>query len=203
MIRSPLHAGWLGPTAILIGANVVFYVYTSILGGDFIQTGDSPLYLFAQVNSEVFQGGAYWQLFTSLFVHVDIVHLVGNMFFLLIFGLRAEELFNVRQYFLIYFASGLAGNVLTLFVPFIEASAGASGAIFGVFAAVTIYLRRSVGQSIMTALFYVFFLLLFNIGAQVNVFAHLGGAFAGLIIGYWLARRRKKPSFHMTYSYSR
>ena len=193
------------PTYIIIALNIIFYVYTSIFGGDFITTGDSAIFLFGQVNYCVIYYGWYWQLFTSMFVHVTVVHLLGNMFFLLIFGLRAEELFSLKEYLLIYFLSGLAGNLLTLLFGFDMISAGASGAIFGVFGACIIYFRRAIGQSIMSALVYAFFLLMISSGPSVNVFAHLGGLVVGLLIGYVLGATRRRsvtPTYEHRYSFS-
>jgi rhomboid protease GluP len=144
--------------------------------------------------------GWFWQLFTAMFVHVNIIHLLGNMFFLLIFGLRAEELFKIQEYLLIYFLSGLAGNLLTLlFGISAPPSAGASGAIFGLFGACTIYIRRAFGQSLIGALLYSFFFLMISAGENVNNLAHLGGLVVGLLIGYALATMRK---FRITYEYS-
>jgi rhomboid protease GluP len=192
------------PTYIIIALNIIFYVYTSILSGNIVEMDYYVIQQYGQYNLFVLNG-AYWQLFTSMFVHVSIVHLLGNMFFLLIFGLRAEELFSLKEYLLIYFLSGLAGNLLSLAfgpysapgIPFV--SAGASGAIFGVFGACIIYVRRAVGQSIITALMYAFFLFMINIGPGVNFLAHLGGLAVGLLIGYALAATRR---FRMTYKYN-
>jgi rhomboid protease GluP len=191
------------PTFIIIALNMIFYAYTSVIGGDFIETNYDVILQYGQVNYFVFNGW-YWQLFTSMFVHVNIVHLLGNMFFLLIFGLRAEEMFNIQEYLAIYFLSGLAGNLLSLlFGPLAPPSAGASGAIFGVFGACVIYVRRSIGQSIITALMYSFFLFMINISPGVNVLAHLGGLVVGLLIGYFLAMKSqvKKP-YRFSYRYS-
>jgi len=193
------------PTYIIIALNMIFYVCTSIIGGDFITTGDRAILLYGQVNYLVIYYGWYWQLFTSMFVHVNIVHLLGNMFFLLIFGLRAEELFSLKEYLLIYFLSGLAGNLLTLLFGVDMISAGASGAIFGVFGACTIYFRRAIGQSIMSALLYAFFLLMISSGPSVNIFAHLGGLVAGLFMGYVLGATRRRsvtPTYEYRYSFS-
>jgi rhomboid protease GluP len=139
-----------------------------------------------------------------MFVHVSIVHLLGNMFFLLIFGLRAEELFSLKEYLLIYFLSGLTGNLLTLLFGLDMVSAGASGAIFGVFGACIIYIRRAIGQSIITALMYAFFLFMINIGPGVNFLAHLGGLAVGLLIGYVLGATRRRsvtPTYEYRYSF--
>jgi len=179
------------PTTFLVIANLLVYVYTSVVGGNFIETGDRALYQWGQFNLYVMNGW-YWQLLTSIFVHVDIIHLSLNMFFLLIFGFRAEELFSPEEYFFIYFLSGLSGNLLTLLLMHpLTRSAGASGAIFGIFGACVIYLRKTFGQSIVGALLYSFLLLIMSTGSNVNNYAHFGGLAAGLIIGYGLAKSRK------------
>lgn len=189
------------PTYILIMLNVAAYVYTSVVGGNFVETNYDLILLYGQVNLFVINGW-YWQLFTSMFIHVSIIHLLGNMLFLLIFGLRAEEVFSVQEYFLIYLLSGFAGNLLSLLLgPSALPSAGASGAIFGMFGACVIYFRRAFGQSIVTALLYAFFLLIINSGPGVNVLAHLGGLVVGLLIGYGIAITRRGRAKHQ-YSYS-
>jgi rhomboid protease GluP len=193
------------PTFALIAANVIVYAYTSFLSGNSIRTSDPVLEVFGQFNYYVMQGEV-WRLFTAMFVHADIVHLFGNMFFLLIFGLRAEEMFDIKEYMLIYFLSGLAGGFLTLTLwPLDTLSVGASGAIFGMVGATIIYARRSIGQSIITALLYAFFLFFLNLGENVNYLAHLGGLLVGLLIGYVLAtsrRARQHITYHYKYSYS-
>jgi len=188
------------PTYILLSLNIVIYIYTSIIGNNFVETSSYVIRLYGQVNYRVIYEGWYWQLFTAMFIHADIVHLFGNMFFLLVFGLRAEDLFSIPEYFLIYVLSGLVGNVLTLLLGPNTVSVGASGAIFGMFGACTIYVRRTIGQSILTALVYSFFLLMISSGPNVNFLAHLGGLVAGLLIGYALAATRKFRTIY-TYEY--
>jgi rhomboid protease GluP len=192
------------PTYLLIALNVVFYAYTSIAGGSFLETNELMIITFGQVKALIIYYPYWvWQLLTSMFVHIDIVHISGNMLFLLIFGLRAEEMFSLPEYLSIYLLGGLAGNLLSLaFLPLNVPSAGASGAIFGMFGATILYSRRSVGQSMIGALVYAGFLLLLNSGENVNYFAHFGGLGAGLLIGYILASKHKKETKYSTsYSY--
>jgi rhomboid protease GluP len=190
------------PTYILIAANIIIYAYTSILSGNVFETSDGVILSYGQDNLAVLNGEV-WRLFTAIFIHANIVHIFGNMFFLLIFGLRAEDMFDVKEYLLIYFLSGLAGGFLTLlFLPG-SLSVGASGAIFGVLGATVIYIRRAIGQSIISALMYAFFLLAINTGPEVNVAAHLGGLIVGLLLGYLLAATRKpKATYNYRYNYS-
>ena len=178
------------PTTALIVINLVVYAFTSVVGGNFLYTNDKILLGLGQYNNFVMSGG-WWQLFTAMFVHVDLIHLLGNMLFLLIFGARGEELFSEKEFFFIYFAGGLSGNLLTLLMGPSTVSAGASGAIFGMLGACVMYLGQTLGQSIMGALMFSFFLLLITSGRQVNLFAHFGGLAAGLAIGYALAKSRK------------
>ena len=190
------------PTYILIALNVAIYIYGAIVGGNAFTTGDTVVYQWGQVNLFVFEG-AYYQLVTSMFIHASIVHLVGNMLFLFIFGLRGEEMFSLPEYLGIYLIGGLVGNLLSLaFGPYFI-SVGASGAIFSLFGACVIYGRRSVRQSILGALVFAFFLFVINSGEGVNILAHLGGLGFGLIVGYYIATRRKPNQQEpVKYSYS-
>jgi rhomboid protease GluP len=188
------------PTYILIALNVAIYIYGAIVGGNALVTSDNFVYQWGQVNLYVFQG-QYWQLITSMFVHASIVHLTGNMLFLLIFGLRGEEMFSLPEFLAIYIVGGLVGNVLSLVFGPLFVSVGASGAIFALFGACIIYGRRSVRQSILGALIYAFFLFFINTGEGVNIVAHLGGLAFGLIVGYLIASSRK-PSDPYKVKYS-
>jgi rhomboid protease GluP len=191
------------PTYILIALNIAVYIYTSIVGGNALNTnlnGIPPIYQF---NYDVFNG-AYFQLLTSIFVHASIAHIVGNMLFLLIFGLRGEEMFSLPEYLGIYIGGGLAGNLLSLALGPNLVSVGASGAIFALFGAIVIFARRSVRQSILGALVYAFFLFFISgLSPDVNLLAHIGGLGFGLLVGYWLGTRRKPhEQYGVKYSHS-
>ncbi|MCK4668716.1 rhomboid family intramembrane serine protease [Candidatus Bathyarchaeota archaeon] len=188
-------------TYVIIALNIVVYLFTAVLSGDFVVIDYDVVCHYGQYNTYVLEG-QYWQLLTAMFVHADIAHLLGNMFFLLIFGLRAEDLFDARKYLFIYFITGLAGNLLTLLFGPYMVSAGASGAIFGLFGACTIYIRRAFGQSILGALLFSFFLLMMSSSGNVNNLAHIGGLVVGLLIGYVLAATRKSATvYRFNYSY--
>ncbi len=191
------------PTYILIAANVLVYIYTSIVGGSFLETDPSMIYQWGQLGGAIVYGGAYYQLLTSMFVHASIVHLVGNMIFLLVFGFRCEEMFSLPEYLAIYFLGGLFGNLLSLgFLPYDVPSVGASGAIFALFGAAVVHARRSVGQSIIGAIIYGFFLLFLSSAPNVNNLAHIGGLVVGIVIGYILATRRERGrQYNVSYSY--
>lgn len=190
------------PTYILIALNVVIYIAGAVIGAEAISTPNSIILVWGQVNYFVINLGWYWQLLTSIFIHASIFHLVGNMLFLLIFGLRGEEMFSLPEYIGIYLLGGLAGNLLYLLVGIDAAPAvGASGAIFSIFAAAVIYDRRSVKQSILGAIIFSFFLFFINIGENTNLLAHLGGLVVGLILGYMIASHRKPDVYDSEFKY--
>jgi rhomboid protease GluP len=197
----PMNCEKYKPTYVLIALNIAIYIVGAIIGSDAIYTPDSVVLMWGQVNYFVLNG-AYWQLFTSMFIHASIVHLVGNMLFLLIFGLRGEEMFSLPEYLGIYLLGGLAGNLLYLLFGSVSVPAvGASGAIFAIFAAAIIYDRRSVKQSILGALIFTFFLFFINIGENTNLLAHFGGLVAGLILGYIIASLRKPEQYRAEFRY--
>ncbi len=190
------------PTYILIALNVAIYIIGAIVGGNALDTPNDVAIAYGQVNYFVLNG-AYYQLITSMFIHASIFHLVGNMLFLLIFGLRGEEMFSLPEYLGIYILGGLAGNLLylglgSLYVP----AVGASGAIFSMFAACVMYDRRSIRQSIVGAIVFAFFLFFMNIGENTNLLAHFGGLAVGLILGYLIASHRKpQHEYHTEFKY--
>ena len=206
MTYKPQNCRQYYPTFILIAINIAVYAYTSLLSGNAVYTSDTVISTYGQVNEFVFSG-YYWQLFTSLFIHVNIVHLGGNMLVLFVFGLRGEDLFTLPEYLTVYFLSGACGNILTLYLGSLFfgpglVSAGASGAIFGMLGAVTVYIRRRIGQSIISALLFAFLLLILSTGPDVNWLAHLGGLGAGILIGYLLAiANRPKTSYQHSVTY--
>ena len=98
------------PTLVLIALNIAFYIYTSIVGGNFLEINGNMIVQYGQVNELVLYYGYYYQLLTSMFVHANIAHIAGNMLFLLIFGLRSEEMFSLPEYLSIYFL-GIRSNI--------------------------------------------------------------------------------------------
>jgi len=194
-------------TYILIALIIVIYIFCAIIGGNALTINQTLTALLGQYNGLILEYGFpfYYQLFTSMFIHANLMHIGGNVLCLLIFGLRAEEMFSLSEYLGIYFIGGLIGNILTLIIaPANYISVGASGAIFALFGACIIYDRKTAQQSIIGALIFAFFLFIINMGENVNILAHLGGLVFGLVIGYILASKRKPEKEHqytINYSY--
>jgi membrane associated rhomboid family serine protease len=157
---------------------VIIYVTTAILAGNLFEPDLSLVYPFVQVNPEVWHG-AIWMLFTSMFLHANLLHLGGNVFFLLLFGTALEEQVSVKRWIATYFASGLTGNIVFLLLLPDASGVGASGAIYGLLAAAGGF-RGLIGMIFLGGL---------DIFAGGGFLAHAGGILAGLALRYsWLRR---------------
>jgi membrane associated rhomboid family serine protease len=159
----------------------------------------------AQNNAVVVYFGQYYQLFTSVFVTDSPLDAGFNAIAVLIIDRLSEDTLNKSRYFLIFFFSGLLGNLLTLTRgPSYPASAGASGGIFGIIAAIFSYSWSKEHRIELTTL--IFFLLVF-VGSSfllpdVNWIAHLGGAIGGFVCGPLLYLNLKDKQNDLTVSES-
>src|ERR1700730_4995409 len=149
----------------------------------------------AQNNAIVIYFGQYFQLFTSIFVTDSPLDAAFNAIAVLVIDRIADDTLNKAPYFLIFFFTAFLGNIFTLLQGLnYPASAGASGGIFGVIAAVFAYSWAKENRIELSTL--AFFLLVF-VGssfliADVNWMAQLGGAIGVFICGPLLFRTLKK-----------
>jgi rhomboid protease GluP len=150
------------------------YGITFVMGYNF-------LLLLAQTG-ELFFRGFYWQLFTSMFIHFGILHLFFNIYGLFYFGRLNEMYFSAQKYLLIYFGSGLLGNIASLFlIPSYIPSGGASGAVFGLLGSYVTIERKA--NNMAMGVFYAILIFIQSSGPGVNIFAHLFGLVGGLVLG--------------------
>jgi rhomboid protease GluP len=140
--------------------------------------------------------GQWWRLFTSMFLHFGLVHLGFNMWALVDGGRLAERLYGSATFLIIYVTAGLCGSLSSLLWNPAVNSAGASGAIFGVYGAMLAYfLRRDtlVPASVMLSkrysmLVFIGFNLFYGIGHRgIDNAAHIGGLLGGFALGLALA----------------
>ena len=134
--------------------------------------------------------GEVWRLATSLFLHGDFDHLLGNMVALYILGIAVEHVFGSGRMAAIYLAAGLVGGLSSCAVSPLP-TVGASGAIFGLMGClVAVLLRiRHVVQvrdgriGAVVLLWACYQLILGFTDPSIANFAHLGGFVAGFVLG--------------------
>ncbi|MFF5231091.1 rhomboid family intramembrane serine protease [Dactylosporangium sp. NPDC000521] len=132
--------------------------------------------------------GDYYRLFTSMFLHYGVFHLLMNMWALWVLGRPLEAMLGRVRFAALYLVAGFGGSVAVyLFSNPLAQTAGASGAIFGLFAALIIVLRkmrRSVAGIVPVLVLNL--VLTFSIDG-ISIAGHLGGLVAGAAAAAGLA----------------
>ena len=178
-------------TYAIIVICLVMFVLTYIMGNG---SGDVRTLLRFGANSSLYvRSGEYYRLFTCMFLHAGIVHLLCNMYSLYIIGPQAESFFGKLKYLFIYVFSGICGSIFSLaFASDYFVSVGASGAIFGLLGAILyfgyhyrVYLGNVLKSQIIPVI--VVNLLIGFMVSGIDNFAHigglLGGVFASMAVG--------------------
>ena len=149
---------------------------------------------FVQINVLIIEDLELWRLLTPIFFHADIIHLFSNMVGLLLFGAVVEENYSKVQYIIIYFLSGLIGNLFSLWLlPLYSISLGASGAIFGLMGATVImFLFEEDKTLLLFGLVYIAFFLYCSLAPGINIWAHLFGLIGGVGFGYLFSYYRNR-----------
>jgi rhomboid protease GluP len=143
--------------------------------------------------------GEWYRLFTSIFLHADMMHIVMNMLSLYMVGTVVERIFSKSAYLGIYFVSALVGSFSSIYMHLGGLAVGASGAIFGLFGALAGFAfvhRVTMGEQFMSFIkdFGVILLINLVIGFVVpfiDVSAHVGGLIAGMVGGFMVAKNPK------------
>jgi len=143
----------------------------------------------------VVEGREWWRLFTAMFMHFDVYHLLGNSFGILVFGSRIERYFGRVAFTLIYFGTGLVASLISLanlrFFDRFAVSGGASGAVYGLVAFVFVVSRvtdrniETLHWRVMLIFVVIGLLAGFNRSGIDNA-GHIGGMVGGVIAGFIL-----------------
>jgi len=166
---------------------------------------------FVMVPSEIVQGQRFFTLFTSMFMHANWIHLIGNMLYLYIFGDNIEDVFGHVGYLVFYVFCGLAAafaHIVSIMSPadLLSGVVGASGAISGVLGAYAVLYPKA---RILTLITFIIvpipaILLLgfwfvmqwlsvsFDVSGGVAYWAHIGGFITGIVLAFVFGLRRKK-----------
>ena len=138
--------------------------------------------------------GALWQLLTSMFTHVSVLHLAFNMLALWVLGPQLELVVGRVRFLALYFLSGLAGGALVLWAgPQFTGTHGASGAVYGLMAALLVVALKVGGDARGLLLWVgINFALTFTI-PNISWQGHLGGFLGGLVVGAILVHAPRGP----------
>ncbi|MBC7113669.1 MAG: rhomboid family intramembrane serine protease, partial [Candidatus Methanomethyliales bacterium] len=211
----PARLGTYRMTILLIAINLLVYGLSSF-ENSFLGIGDYWLSIGGFVPLLMPNPSQWYRVFTSMFLHSDLFHILFNMYFLFIFGRSVERTLGKYRFLALYLTSGIMASLFHTAFGFIEGpisysipAIGASGAISGILGA---YLMLYPGTSLLMILPVFFFpwifwikasyYILFWFATQViygfakaaggtAVFAHAGGLVAGVFLIYLLAERER------------
>jgi len=148
-------------------------------------------------------GGQPWRLLTSMFLHIGLLHILFNMWFLWNLGEWCESLFGHWTFAAVYFISGIGASVASVWWRPVGVSAGASGAIFGIVGALVAshYLGEfsaplfAVRARLRHMLFFAGYgLIMGTFSGRTDNAAHIGGLVTGLVFGALIARVSPEPN---------
>ncbi|PTM59696.1 rhomboid family intramembrane serine protease [Desmospora activa] len=180
-------------TGILFLQTLLFLLMT-LSGGS---TNTAVLLRFGALEETLLTQGEWWRLITPIFLHIGLMHFLFNSFALYLLGPQLEWLFGRLYFMALYLLTGIMGNLATVYVGDSYISAGASGSIYGLFG-VYLYLflfRRGsmdpdTGKGLLAL---VGINILFSlIVPNINLVAHLGGLFAGMMLAGPLLRMKQR-----------
>lgn len=169
---------------LLVAANVILFIACMF-------TGDWLYNIGAFSIRNVIEDGEWYRIVTSMFLHADIQHLFSNMLILYYIGNVVEKHIGCVPYMIIYFLSGIVGNMFSAGYEMLTgsyvSSVGASGAVFGIEGAllmlVIIYKGKCAEVTTGRLVFSIAFSLYCGFtSSHVNNAAHIGGVLTGFVL---------------------
>jgi len=191
-------------TVALIAVNVLVFLAMVLSGVSFINPSPEQVRSWGGDFGPATVGAhQWWRLLTSIFLHFGIIHIGFNMYVLFQIGPFIETVFGRARYLIIYFAAGLFGSLVSVWIHPNAVGAGASGAIFGLYGAVFGFLlvqrrtldpvaTKSIAKS--AGIFILYNVVYGSMSGTTDLSAHIGGLFAGFLAGMLLVRRRAATS---------
>ncbi len=188
----------------VLAVNVIYFIVLELAGGS--EDIEVLIKYGAKYGPDI-ADGQFWRLVTPVFMHIGFGHLLANSIPLLIFGGIVERSYGWRSFLAIYFTAGVGGNVAS-YAAGPNVGAGASGAVFGLLGAFSVFLylnKSTFGSSARSSLAGLAFIISVQIvigltTTGVDNWAHLGGLVIGALVGTRLSPR---PQLENTYGLNR
>ncbi|MEU1014945.1 rhomboid family intramembrane serine protease [Streptomyces sp. NPDC005900] len=174
-------------TKVLLGLNIALFLVQMAIGDRFTDQYDMLGRAFVPELGSV-EGvaeGQWYRLVTAMFLHGSVMHIAFNMLSLWWIGGPLEAALGRARYIALYLASGIAGSALTyLLAEPNQPSLGASGAVFGLFGATAVLMRRLKYDMRPVLVLLAVNLLITKFWPNIAWQAHIGGLVGGLVVGY-------------------
>jgi rhomboid protease GluP len=203
MLRFLIPKGDHFATSIMLNLIIVVFLLMVFSGVHIISPNGSELLEWGANRRVETTGGEWWRLITSLFLHGGIMHLFLNIAGLVIAALFIEPVIGRKDYFILYFTSGVIGGLASVYWYENSVTVGASGAIFGLYGAILGLLltdafpKESKRGNLIIIGTYIFISLLWGLTGGIDNAAHIGGLVSGATVGvilYKMNGGRKRHS---------
>jgi rhomboid protease GluP len=186
-----LHVFWTRRptfTYIFFGLNILIFFLMALAGGSMGET----LMAFGVKDNAAIGHGQWWRFVTPIFIHIGLLHLFFNSYALWIVGPQVEKLYGPARFVIMYLMTGIAGVYGSYYYHPATLSAGASGAIFGLFGVLLVFgiryrdsippsFKRAVGTGVLPVI-VINLVIGFSLGAFIDNAAHISGLLMGVAL---------------------
>jgi rhomboid protease GluP len=186
-------------TPILLYINAVIFLAMVVAGISITDPDTGSLLAWGGNMRSNALHGEWWRLFTYMFLHGGILHLLANSYALLYIGMYLEPLLGRVRFTSAYILSGICAGLLSIDVHAFSVGVGASGAIFGLYGVflallTTNHIEKTVRKTMVRSiLFFVVYNLMMGLQGNTDNAAHIGGLLSGFAIGFALWPGIKHP----------
>ncbi len=178
---------------------IFVFIIMSVSGVNIIHPDNESLFNWGANFKPVTLEGEYWRIFTNIFIHIGIIHLLFNMYALLIVGFILEKIIGKLKFIISYLTSGAVASIASLWYNDFVLSAGASGAIFGMYGILIILLLsktikvKNRSNLLISLLLFTGYNLIYGMKDGIDNAAHIGGLITGFVIGATMIPGFLKP----------
>ena len=176
-------------TPILIDLNILVFIVMIASGVGIMSPSTLSLLKWGADFGPLTLTGDWWRAVTCNFIHIGAFHLLMNMYAFMYVGLLLEDLIGSRRMFMSYLLTGLCSAVFSLYMHGETISAGASGAIFGLYGIFLAFLffhriAKEQRKALLTSiLIFVGYNLVYGMKAGIDNAAHIAGLLSGFLLG--------------------
>lgn len=203
-----ISKGSLYITYGIIGINILVFILMAINGAGIIDVNSLVHIKWGSNFTALTLTGDWWRLVTNIFIHFGIIHVLMNMYCLYTIGIYLEPMLGKVKYITAYLCTGILASVTSLWWHSEGVnSAGASGAVFGMYGLflallasnlIPVKVRKALLQSIGI---FVVYNLAYGMKSGIDNAAHIGGLLSGFAIGflYMLSLKKEKEGESLTW----
>lgn len=188
--KMALAVGGHKVTYTLIGLNILAFAIMAINGVGIFEPEVRHLVEWGANVRLLTESGDWWRLGSAMFMHIGIIHLLLNMYALYSIGVQLEPAMGRWKFLAAYVSTGILASLTSIWWHENTASAGASGAIFGMYGVflallTTKFFDKNAQKALLSSIgIFVAYNLIYGMKAGIDNAAHIGGLISGLVFGY-------------------